>query len=635
MKLAVSAEIPSSPRPRGFSRRSARWVAGKAPAALLAGFLLSGCALAGPTDGDILVFDRPETQIDYEVDLSGAPTEEIEALLETSLAVYRRQDDGAQSLAFLRRRAEADAPTVQKILRSFGYYEAQARIEVDGADDDGDGEPDRAVVRVVVEPGRAYELASHEIVATEAGETPVPPLDAQALGSPIGKTAVARAILDAETAAVTSLRQNGRPYAERKGREATADPETAEIAVATTIAAGPHYVYGDTVFSGLETVESDYLETYRPWTPGETYDEAQIAEYQRALAGTGLFEAATVRAPETPPEAEAAPIEVLLVEAPHRTVSGGLRYDTDIGPAARGTFEHRNLFGANETLALIAEIGLEEQRFETTYRIPQFNRPGQDFASSLELRRIEDQAFDEVGVTGAAGLERKIDEHLVAGIGGLAEISFTQDQDEDGASYLLGVPAFARFDNSNDRLNPTKGYRARVSATPFIGAFDGAAATFFTLDAAGSTYLDLTGSGRYVLAGRTRLASIIAEDVADVPPQRRLYAGGGGSVRGFQERFIGPLDEDGDPAGGLSAIELRLEMRVQATEQIGFVVFSDAGAVSEEPAPIFDDGVQFALGGGLRYFSPIGPLRFDIAAPVDRRPEDDRFQFYISLGQAF
>ena len=438
----MCATVLSSRQPQ----RSRRWprlrLRPRAPLAVIAAVLVSGCALTGPKEGDLLVFEQPETQVDYEVALTGAPSPEIGSLLEASLAVYRRQSDGAQSLAFLRRRAEADLPTVRKILRSYGYYEADALIDVSAAGGAEDGSPPQAVVTIAVDPGRAYTLGSHEIVTTDAGETPVPPLDARSLGSPVGEEAVARRILDAETAAVTQLREGGRPYAERQGRDAAADPETAEIAVVTTIAAGRRYVFGETVFSGLETVEADYLETYRPWTAGETFNQAQIVAYQRALAGTGLFEAATVRAPETPPAGDAAPVEAVLVEAPHRTVSGGLRYDTDIGPAARGTFEHRNVFGANETLGLIAEIGLEEQRFETTYRIPQFNRPGQDFTSSLEVRRVEDEAFDEIGVTGAAGLEREIGAHWVAGIGGLAEISVTEDEDSDGAAYLLGVPAF-------------------------------------------------------------------------------------------------------------------------------------------------------------------------------------------------
>ncbi|MEM9095543.1 MAG: autotransporter assembly complex family protein [Pseudomonadota bacterium] len=611
--------------------RAARYCSAILARALSFGLALTAAGCASTERADTLTFEAPETQLSYGVALRGAPSPEIEGLLETSLAVFRRQELGAQSLAFLRRRAAGDGPTAQKILRSYGFYDAAVSIDVEEVAD----APGSAQVTIEIDPGRAFKLTKHDFILVETGGRPVPPLDARELGSPVGEPAEAAKILDAESAAVTQLRSSGRPYARRLSRDAVADPAAAEIEVATQVAAGPSYVFGATEISGLETVDPDYLRSYEPWIAGDPFDTSKLAQFQRALTSTRLFRAASVRAPETPPPGPEAPIEVIVEEAPHRTIGGGVRYDTDIGPAVRAEFEHRNLFGANETLGLALESGLEEQRFETTYAIPQFRQPNQLFKPSLELRRVQDEAFDEVALTLAAGLERPFGPHWVGGIGGLFEASQTEDKDEDGTAYLFGAPAFARFDDTDDRLNPTKGVRFRGAATPFAGAFDGEGVTFLSLDGSGSTYADLTGSGRYILASRARIASILAADLEDVPLQRRLYSGGGGSVRGFKERFIGPLDEDGDPDGGLSAVEIGVEMRVQATDQVGFVVFSEAGSVSEEPAPIFDAGLQSAAGVGLRYFSPIGPVRFDIAAPLDRRPEDDLFQFYVSLGQAF
>ena len=120
-----------------------------------------------------------------------------------------------------------------------------------------------------------------------------------------------------------------------------------------------------------------------------------------------------------------------------------------------------------------------------------------------------------------------------------------------------------------------------------------------------------------------------------MPASRRLFSGGGGSVRGYAERFIGPIDENGDPLGGLSVVELGAELRAQAFGDIGFALFVEGGSVSEEPAPVFDEGFQIAAGVGLRYFSPVGPIRVDVGVPVNGREEDDAFQIYLSIGQAF
>ncbi|MFT5445919.1 MAG: translocation and assembly module TamA, partial [Gammaproteobacteria bacterium] len=119
------------------------------------------------------------------------------------------------------------------------------------------------------------------------------------------------------------------------------------------------------------------------------------------------------------------------------------------------------------------------------------------------------------------------------------------------------------------------------------------------------------------------------------PPKTRLYSGGGGSVRGYQTQFIGPLDARGDPTGGRSVLEAGVEMRIRVGENFGLVPFIDAGTVSRAIFPDFSEDVQIAAGLGLRYHTIIGPIRADIALPINPREEDNLFEFYISIGQAF
>ncbi|MEM6549129.1 MAG: BamA/TamA family outer membrane protein [Pseudomonadota bacterium] len=590
--------------------------------------LAAGCA-NDPT-AEPITFQAPETGIEYEPAIRGAPSPEIEALMEQSLLIYRRQEGGAQSAAFLRRRAQGDVAAAQKILRSFGYYEAQATPKIIEAEGDN---PARA--EMVIEPGRPFELSEHRFALSGLrGAAPTVPAAAE-LGSPVGETAAASQILAAEGALVARLRGEGHPYAAGDGRTALADPAAATLEVESRIAAGPAYVFGAVTFAGVETVEPDYLLTYLPWELGDRFDATQLRDYQRALLETGLFRAGAAEPPGVPPEGENVPIFVRLEEAKHRTVSAGVRFSTDAGPAVRGGFEHRNLFGANETLNIDALAGLEEQSIEFRYREPQYLRPGQDLTAGLSLRRITDDAFDELGATATLGLERELTPQWLVGAGILGEVSQTEDEGETELSLLAGLPVFAEYDGSDDLLNPTEGARFRADVTPFAGSFAGDAVFFLLLDAVGSAYHDFLGDGRYVLAGRARAASIVAEDVDDVPPQRRLYSGGGGSVRGFAERFVGPLDDDNDPVGGLSALEGGIEMRARVFGDIGLAVFAEAGSVSEETIPDFEEGVQVGVGVGLRYFSPVGPIRLDFAVPLDRRDADDSFQFYISIGQAF
>jgi translocation and assembly module TamA len=138
-----------------------------------------------------------------------------------------------------------------------------------------------------------------------------------------------------------------------------------------------------------------------------------------------------------------------------------------------------------------------------------------------------------------------------------------------------------------------------------------------------------------VLAGRTAVGSIVGEPRSDIPANLRVYAGGGGSVRGFGYQLAGELDDDDKPIGGRSLVELGGEVRVRITESIGVVAFVDAGTVYSSATPDFSETLRVGAGPGLRYFSPIGPLRLDVGFPLNPRDSDDTWQLYISIGQAF
>ena len=578
------------------------------------------------------VFEQPETAVDYTVDVTGLPEEEMTALAAESLAVYRQQENGAQSLAFLRRRAEGDVALLKRILRSRGYYKGAVDLKV--ADAEGDV---AASVAFTVDPGPAFKLTRHGLELDDPSGT-APPLDAGALGSPVGEQAAAAGIVNAETAAVDGLQRSGFPYADAGKRKAVADLEAATIEVDTPIATGPAAVFGGLIFEGLEDVRERYLRTYVPWVEGETFDLTQLRDYQQALLGTDLFDGVRVTPPKTPPAAPGPvplPVTVTAEERPFRTVSAGVRYNTDDGPSVAAGFQHRNLFGENETITVEAEIAIPVQTLGLGYREPQYMRPGQDLLGTLTLTREEDDAFDQLSLTATLGLERQITPTWRIGAGVLGEASLITDDGQETTAFLGGLPTFAAYDGSDDTLNPTEGGRFRLELTPYAGVFDNEFATFFTADASGSVYYDLTGDKDYILAGRARLASVIASDISEVPQTRRLYSGGGGSVRGYAQRIIGPLDADNDPTGGLSAAELGIEGRARIWGDLGGVLFVEAGSVSESMAPDFDEGVQFAGGFGIRYFSPAGPIRVDVAFPLNARDVDDPFQLFFSIGQAF
>lgn len=599
---------------------------------LLAALALAGCG--GRNAGAPIEFARPETALDYDVELDGSPSDDIESLLRQSLGLFRQQDDGVQSLAFLRRRAANDVATAERILRSFGYFEGTVSFAVTEVPQP-EGERPRALVTATVQPGRPFLLARHGFTVIDDGGVPPALPDAAALGSPLGQPAAAQAILDSEAAAVSALRNRGRPYAERLGRDAVADMERAELEIDTTLRAGRPFVFGDLQFEGLQRVEERYLRTYLNWEPGTPIDTRLMAAFQRDLVDTDLFDTVTVRVPDEPPTGEEAPIIVSVQEAKRRTVSAGIRFSTDRGVAARGSFEHRNMFGANETGRVDAFLGTDEQRLEGRYRIPQFRRNQQALTFGAGFRNLELDAFDETAFTVTAGIERSLHRRWVVGAGGLAEITETKDSFGETVYLLFGLPLFANYDGTTDFLNPTQGSRLRADVTPFVGiADDDSTPVFVRVDVIGSRYFALDREENYVFAVRGRAGSIISGTIADVPASRRLYSGGGGSVRGYADRSLGPLDNNNDPTGGLSVAEAGAELRARVWGDLGGVVFAEVGAVGEEAYFDLSDPL-YAAGVGVRYFSPVGPIRLDVGVPLNPRPSDDNFQIYLSIGQAF
>jgi translocation and assembly module TamA len=216
------------------------------------------------------------------------------------------------------------------------------------------------------------------------------------------------------------------------------------------------------------------------------------------------------------------------------------------------------------------------------------------------------------------------------------EVAELTDAVGTGQSYLAGLPLILSRDRTDSLLDPKRGHRLAVEVTPYFGEFAGTALfarTFVT----GTYYYPLTKTPRpMVLAARLKLGSVVGESSQDIPANKRFYAGGGGSVRGYGYQLIGLLDDDNAPRGGRSVIEMGLEARIPISGTLSLVPFVDAGLVSPNVVPSFSEPLRIGAGLGGRYETPVGPLRVDIALPVNPRPGiDDSYQFYISFGQAF
>ncbi len=559
-------------------------------------------------------------------------------------------DQIPDSRVALERRMLADVETAEKILRSQGYYEGKIRRDITW-----DTRP--VLVRIHFEPGPRTTTGRTRIVYRRthpaAGGEPslddekVFPPDLAAFGLSEGSPATAEAVLAAVKGITAHLERHGYPQGRVIDTDYVVITSTRHLRATVTVDTGPFVRMGGIRAEGAPNVSESYLQRMVPWENGAPWNAASIQKYRTALQETGLFSLIDIQpdiVPETTdagspePDDDILPVLLTLKEAPTRTVSGGARYSTDNGFGVMGAWEHRNLFGGGERLRVSAPIAEDLQMISLSFRKPEFGRHDQHFVAEAEGRNETTDAYDQTAGYLAAGIERRFGGDWRNWWGSVrvsAEAGEINDHLQGRRTYaLFGLPLGLRRDTTDDMFNPTKGTRLSLNVTPYTGFHDGPLTTVRTrLDASG--YLKVTDSNRLVLAARAGVGSLTGESLAKIPASLRFYVGGGGSVRGYEYLSIGPENADGDPTGGLSFTDVSLEARFRIGENFGIVPFIDGGMVYDDEMPKFGKDMEWGVGLGFRYYTSIGPVRLDVAVPLQDRDNQKSFQLYLSLGQAF
>ena len=603
-----------------------RWLGG-----LLALLLISACTPQDAAEDQAPADAGAEAGpagMPYELTIEGVEDAPLRGLLDEVSETRRLIDRPPPSLTRLRRRAEDDRARLQRALRSRGYYDATIEIAIDA-----DAEPVRVVFRVA--PGPVYHLRHVAVeVSPPDAEVPLPSLEE--MGIAPGSPAVAQTILDAETTLVDRAEERGFALARAGERRAVVDHDADAMDLTLRLDTGPLVRFGTINVAGLSEVERDFVEKRLPWRPGELITSERLAEGQRALRETGLFTMIRTEIGDTPDAEGRVPVAVEVSERKHRSIEVGVRYRTDEGPGGNVAWEHRNFFGRGEQVQAELDASPIAGLLALRFRKPDVWIRDLALLSDIELAYEDPKAYDSRSASTRVALERRFQEGMTL-TGGLAfrasqvEEANTGREDSFG---LVSLPAQFNWDRSDDRLDPSSGGRLTVENEPFVDVF-GNDLTFNKSRLAYAHYLQVLEAPRVVLAGRTAVGTLFGASRADVPADLRFYAGGGGSVRGFAFQKAGELDDKNDPIGGRSLFEASGEVRVRVTDSIGLVAFVDAGAAFTSSVPDFDEELRIGAGPGLRYFSPIGPLRLDVGFPVNPRNSDDAFQLYISIGQAF
>ncbi|MBU4525102.1 MAG: BamA/TamA family outer membrane protein [Desulfomicrobium sp.] len=562
--------------------------------------------------------------IEYVVEIPALP-DGLTPLLSSVSDSVGLKNNPPDSPGLLRRRMAGDIETFVDALKARGYFKAEVAGEVDTT-------VTPQTVRFMIEPGPRFVFDRPRLILK-----PDDPMLQDRLRDTLGSLKSgdkysSSTILDVETALLERLKEQGRPSPATLERKVVADHATERVEVEFTISPGPAATFGATEILGLEDVSEEAVNPELAWKNGTPYDRRQVDKTREQLIRTGLFRSVRIDMDHAD-GSDTVNMRISLLEAPHRSVRAGLWFFSDLGLGVTAGWTHRNILGAGQELRLDTEVSENLQRANSELILPRMWHPRQNLGLSAQYVHDLTDSYEATNLSLSAIARRPVSDVQVGY--GLAYRLSEVDKDDSRRFNLFSVPLLAEYSNADHLLDPSSGIALTSRIEPFTDI--GNRETSFVLwSLTGRHYLPLNRDKTMVLATRGRYSLLAGSSRESIPEDMLLYAGGGGSVRGYAHQYAGELDEDDDPLGGVSAVDFSAELRFRINREYGFVLFADGGGAFSGRNPSEREEYFWGVGTGLRYFTPIGPIRLDVAVPLDRRSGvDDLFQVYVSLGQAF
>lgn len=562
---------------------------------------------------------------------------EIEKNLRAISLLTRLENRPPGSTTALKQRARNDLKHIKQAMSSLGYFDAKVSYRLNRT------ALPRSVVLTVI-PGQRYTISAVSIVINEAGSTSyniTPSQARQALLLDIGENADLTKISDSAQKLRLFFMQRGFAFAKTNDPEGQIDRDGKKLHVTFTIIPGSLTQFGSSKIEGTQKVNEKFVRNRLIWQEGEIFDERKIEKTRKKLVQSGLFSAVSLKTGEEADKNHHVPVDLVVVEAPFRTLGAGLKYSSYDRTSGSVFWSHNNVFGGGEYFGVSAEHSVRLSTAKLNFNIPDFISAEQKLLTEVKATKEKTNAF--LNKTRSCGflIERSFLDIIIGSVGINGEIGKVTQEVRKYKNRLVSFPMEFKLDASNDILNPTQGGRLKIKVEPYKGKI-GLKRSMMITRLGGTYYLPFLEKDRGILATWGTLGKIHVDDIKDVSPNKRLYSGGGGSIRGYGFQLLGPVDSNKVPTGGRSLFECGVEGRFKITDTIGMVTFIEGGSVSEKASPeINKKSLLWGAGFGVRYFTSIGPIRFDIAVPLKKRRTpsgrriDSRYQIYASVGQAF
>jgi outer membrane protein assembly complex protein YaeT len=484
-----------------------------------------------------------------------------------------------------------------------------------------------------------------------------------------GKPRDQRLILASHDMAVAELRDHGFPYGSVRMVERPGSTDT-RVHLVVAADTGPEAVFGPITIEGDVSVGEDVIRRELAFDEGDLYQLSRITETQRRLYALELFQFVTItpRLPED--RAPQVPVVVTVAEGKHRRLQLAAGYGSEEKVRGRINWRHVNFGGGARTGEVEAKASSLEQGLRGSFVEPYLWQRGLSLRLSGSTWWADEPVYEYRSSGGRIGL---IKEFSRAGLGAergvrnvvsatliqeyedytiaptvLADPSFRDElialgldpETGRGTGTVTAIELDFERNTSSQPLDPRQGYvvdgHVEKAGQWLRGTFE---YTEFSGEVRG--YVPL--GSRFVWANRARAGTLAGPSSALIPFYKRYFVGGSSSIRGWGRYQVSPLTPAGQPIGGRTMMEVSTEARFGIRGKLGGVLFVDGGNVWAGSWEAQLNKLHWAVGPGIRYDTPIGPLRIDLGVqlnPLDGlvlegNPEKRKWRVHFSIGQAF